>query len=121
MQSKKLTPLEILHKQKADLQKRSDDLTESIENHAKYLQENFVPLLRDSVVESAVSKLPAHLQNLAGSFLQREQQTDTQNSTALKVVLGIAAGIAGIIPFFLKGKRGAILSILLKQIIKWVA
>ena len=121
MQQVKLTPLEILQKQKVDLRTKSDELAIAIEGRTKYLQQNFVPLLRDNAIESVVSKLPPYLRNLSGSFLQKEKKTDTKDSHALEVALGIAVGIAEIVPFFLKGKKGAFLSILLKQGMKWIA
>ena len=91
MQPKKLTPLEILQKQKNDLQARSNELSGTIENRVIYLQKNFVPLLRDSLMESAISKMPTQLLNLAGNF----------------------------IPFFISGKKVKFLSIIVKQIIKY--
>jgi len=116
MQPKKLTPMEILQKQKNDLQTKSDELSDAIENRAKCLQQNFVPLLRNSIVESAVAKMPLPLQNL---FHQKEKKTDTRELSIRNVALGITAGIAEIAPFFLKGKKGAFISILLKQVVKW--
>ena len=118
---KKLTPLEILQEQKKGLQAKSDELSGAIENHVKYMQQNFVPLLRDSVMESAISKLPSNLRNLAGNFFQKEHKTDTQNtqnSIVSNFILGISTGIAEFIPLFVRGKRGMLLSILLKHIIK---
>ena len=120
MNPKKLTPLEILQKQKIDLQVKSDELAEAIENHAKYLQQNFVPLFRDSVVESAVSKMPFPLRSLAGGFLQKEKKIKNRNLPLRRVAFGMLVGIAEIAPFFLKGKKGAFLSFLLKRIVKWV-
>jgi len=120
MEKKKLTPLEILQKQKSDLQTMSDELAGTIENRAKYLQLNLVPLLRNSAIESAISKMPPHLQHLAGSLFQKEKKSGTHSLSLLKVTQGIALGIAEIAPFFLKGKKGAVLSIVLKQVIKWV-
>jgi hypothetical protein len=116
--------LEILQKQKNDLQAKSNELSGTIENRVVYLQKNFVPLIRDSLVESAISKLPPQLQNLAGSFIQKEQKTNTQitqNSTHSKLVLGIVAGIAGIVPLFLRGKKVKFLSIIVNQIIRFIA
>ena len=119
MKPKKLTPLEILHKQKIVLQTKSDALAGSIGNHAKYLRQNFVPLFRDSVVESAVSRMPPHLRSIAGNFILKEKKIGTRNLPVhrSKVVQGIAIGIAEIAPFFLKGKKGAFISFLLKQLI----
>ena len=124
MQSKKLTPLEILQKQKTDLQAKSNELSGTIENRVIYLQQNFAHLLRDSLIESTVSKLPTQLQNLAGSFIHKEQKTDTQvtqNSTLSKFALGIVAGIAGIAPLFISGKKGKFLFVIVKQIIRFIA
>jgi len=120
MKSKKLTPLEILQKQKTDLRKKSYVLSVDIENHTKYLQQHFGPLLRDSMIESAVSKMPPNLQNIVGYFLQKENKTCTSNSSLRMITQGIVIGVAEIVPFFIKGKKGAIISILLKQIVKWI-
>ena len=120
MQSKKLTPLEILQKQKIGLQTRSDELSVSIENHVKYLQQNFGSLLRDTLVESAVSKMPPRLRSLTGNFFQPEKKTVARNSSGRKITQKIAVGIAEIAPFFIKGKKGAFFSIILKQVSKWI-
>jgi len=120
MKPKKLTHLEILQKQKIALQIKSEELTDAIENHAKYLQQHFAPLLRNSLMESAVSKIPLQLQNFAGTFFQKEKKTNVSNSSIGMITQGIVIGIAEIAPFFLKGKKGVLLSILLKQIIKWI-
>jgi len=121
MQSKKITPIEILQKQKAGLQAKSDELGATIEKRARFVQQNFIPLLRNSIMESAVSKLPPQLRNFAGNLLQKEKKTNIQDLSPLhKIVQGIAAGIAEIAPFFLKGKKGALISVLLRQVIKWV-
>jgi len=121
MRPKKLTPVEILQKQKAELQAKSNELGEAIENRVRFAQQNFVPLLRNSVVESAISKMPPQLQRFAGNLLLKEKNNNIQDSSSLhKVVQGIAIGIAEITPFFLKGKKGALISVLLKQVIKWI-
>ncbi|MCL1932904.1 MAG: hypothetical protein FWF53_03685 [Candidatus Azobacteroides sp.] len=122
MHPKKLTPLEILQEQKNDLQAKSDQLSYRIENHATYLQRNFVPLLRDNMVESAISKMPPHLRSLFGNFLlNKEKKSAEGNSAGFKFAKGIAFGVAEIAPFFLKGKKGAFLAFLLKQIVKLIA
>jgi len=124
MQSKNLTPLEVLQKQKSELQRKSDRLGRTIENNARYLQDNFVPLLRNNLIESAISKAPAPIQNLTGKFLQKNFHNDeeslTQGSTIRKVAQGIAVGVSEIVPFFLRGKRGVAISLVLKQIVKWI-
>jgi len=120
MRSKKLTPLETLHKQKSSLQAKSDELAVSIENRARYVQQNFIPLLRNNVVESAISKMPPQLRNLTENLLLKENKINTQGSSIRRIAQGAVIGIAEIAPFFLKGKRGAFISILLKQVTKWI-
>jgi len=120
MQPKKLTPLELLRKQKAGLQAKSDELSGAIENRARYVQQNLVPLLRNSIVESAVSKMSPQLRNFAGGFFLKEKQNNTHDSSLRKVTQGIIIGITELAPFFLKGKKGAIISVLLKQVVKWI-
>ena len=118
---KKVTPLEILRKQKNDLQAKSGELTVAIENHLRFLQEHFIPLLRNSVMKSAVSKMPRPLRNIASNFLPQEKKAAKQDSSVYKVAQSFVIGIAEIIPFFLKGKKGMIISILLKQVFKRIA
>ena len=120
MKPKKLTPLEILQKQKNDLRTKSSELTVSIENHAKHLQQHFGPLLRDSMIKTAVSKMPSIIQNFTGNILQKEKKEDVSTSYLRIITQGIVVGIVEIAPFFLKGRKGAIISILLKQIAKWI-
>jgi len=121
MQSKKLTPLEILQEQKKSLQVKSDELSWAIENHVKYLQQNFTPLLRHSVMESAISKMPPHLRNLTVNLLNKKKKPATRGLSGLKIATGITLGIMEITPLFLKGKKGGIISFLLRQITKRIA
>ena len=120
MQPKKLTPLQILQMQKNNLQAKSNELAGTIENRARYVQQHFVPLLRNNVVESAVSKLPPQLRSLAGNLFLKEKQNNAQDSSLRKVTQGIAVGVMELAPFFLRGKKGAVISILLKQVVKWI-
>jgi len=121
MRPKKLTSLEILNEQKAGLQAKADELSATIENRVRFVQQNFAPLFRKTIVESFVSKMPPQLRSFSGNFLLKEKKTDTQDSLSLhKITQGIAIGIAEIAPFFLKGKKGALISILLRQVVKWL-
>jgi len=112
----------MLQKQKMDLQAQSTELCGRIEYQFKYLQQNMAPLLRESVMKSAVSKLPSSLRNLTGNFLHTEEKEKktvvTENFSARKVIRGIAIGLTDIVPLFLKGKKGVILSIVLNQVVK---
>ena len=130
MQPKKLTPLEILQKQKSELQAKSDELSGNVENRFKYIQQNFAPLLRQSVVDAAVAKLPPPVRNFAGNFLKKEQKvqdeqvTDLQTEKSLgvgKLLLGVVSGAAEVAPVFVRGKKGMLVSLLLKQVIKRIA
>jgi hypothetical protein len=112
------TPLEILHKQKVRLQKKSDVLTDAIESNFKHLQHNSFSLLSDAIATSALSSMPPFLRNLAGNFSQKTQESDTKSSTSRSLIIGAATGLADLIPFFLKGKKGIIISILLKTLLK---
>jgi len=123
MQPKKLSPLEILQKQKTDLQVRADVLSNTLENRVKYLQQNFTPLLCNSLIQSAASKLPPKMQNLAGKLVQKERNADNQgvnNTTVNKLISGIAIGVAVIVPIIISKKKGTLFSSLLKQVIKFI-
>jgi len=120
MQSKKLTPLQILQMQKNNLQAKSNELAGSIENRARYVQRHFVPLLRNSVVESAVSKLSPQLRSFAGNLFLKEKQNNAQDFSLRMVAQGVIIGVTELAPFFLKGKKGALIAVLLKQVGKWI-
>jgi len=137
MQTNELTPLEIIRKQKAELRDKSGALAKSIENRTKYVQKHFAPLIRDSVVESAVSKMPTPLRGIAGSLYGKRQKSDVpdidehqgmqdmmdiplnqgnSDLTIPKLIQGAAIGVTEIAPFLLRGKKGMLISFLLKQI-----
>ena len=56
MSSTKLTPSEVLQRQKARLRLQSDVLTETLENDWNYIQHNMGTIICNSVVEVVVSK-----------------------------------------------------------------
>jgi len=118
MQSKKLTPLQILQMQKSNLQAKSNELAGTIENRARYAQRNFAPLLRRSVVESAVSKLSPQLRSFAGNVFLKEKQNKTQDFSLRTAAQGVIIGVTELAPFFIKGKKGALIAVLLKQVVK---
>lgn len=130
MQPKKLTPLEILQKQKNELQAKSDELSGNVENRIKYIQQNFAPLLRDTVIDTAVSKLPLQVRGIAGSFLKKEQKVQNEQVTDLqtvkspglsKLLLGVVSGAVEVAPMIIRRKKVILISLLLKQFIKRVA
>jgi hypothetical protein len=112
------TPLEILHEQKTCLQKKSDALADAIENNFNYLQRNSVALLSDAIAVSTLSSMPPFLRNLAANFLEKKQECNPKSSASRSLIIGIASGLAEVIPLFLKGKKGIIISILVKVFLK---
>ena len=104
MNSAKLTPLEVLQKQKADLRLKSSTLTESLENELNYIQHNFGTIISNTVVEGVVSKTPPFVQSL----LVRNKK------------ISLIESVSGILPFFIKGSRGWILRLVLDQARKWI-
>jgi hypothetical protein len=119
MKETKLTPLEILQMQKKDLQVRVDELSGTIENRFRYMQKHFAPLLGNSLIETAFTRIPPQLRGLVSHFFQKEHEPDARVLTPHNTALGVVAGIAEIAPFFLKRKKGVFLSILLKLLVKF--
>jgi hypothetical protein len=114
MRSKKLTPIEILQKQKILLQAKSDTLTGALEGNFEYLQRNIVPLLSDTVLDVAVSKMPVFVQD----WVSRKREEKSESLDYTPFAIGVAKSALSIIPFFIKGKKGVVLSFILQQIRK---
>ena len=70
MGSTKLTPLDVLQRQKQRLQMKSDDLTGSLEENYEYLQQNFFPLLGESAVSAVKSKLSPVILDVVPFFMK---------------------------------------------------
>ena len=104
MRSAKLTPLEVLQRQKAALRLKSDALTESLENDLNYIQHNLGTIISNTVVEGVVSKTPPLVQSLLG----RNKK------------IGLIENVLDILPFFIKGSKGWILRLVLDQARKWI-
>ena len=112
------------------MQAKSDELSGNVENRIKYIQQNFAPLLRDTVIDTAVSKLPLQVRGIAGSFLKKEQKVQNEQVTDLqtvkspglsKLLLGVVSGAVEVAPMIIRRKKVILISLLLKQFIKRVA
>ena len=108
MSSTKLTPIEVLQKRKNRLSIKADALKYALEDNLAYLQENIVPLISATGTDALIAKMPPFVQNLIG---MRRNNDSFQFS-------GIADGAISLVPFFLKGGKGLIVSFLLKQLKK---
>lgn len=110
MSSTKLTPLEVLQRQKIRLQMKSDALFDILEDNFDYLQHNMGALVGDSAISAVVSKTPPFVQDLLGrGDRQYGQETGAFSRQAL------LDGALDILPMFMKGPKGWIARFLLKQ------
>jgi tRNA(Phe) wybutosine-synthesizing methylase Tyw3 len=114
MRKSQLTPLETLRKQKTRLQKKSDGLTGAIEKKINYLKHNSISLLS----ASTLSSMAPFLRNLAAKFSEKKQKGNIKSSASRSLAIEIATGLANVIPLFFKGKKGIVISILLKTLLK---
>jgi hypothetical protein len=109
MKPTKLTPIEVLQKRKIRLSVKADALQAVLEENLEYLQENFGALIRETTTEALIAKMPPFVQNLIGRG---------KNNISSSQYEGIAEGAIGLVPFFLKGGKGFIVSVLLNQLKK---
>jgi hypothetical protein len=111
MSSTKLTPLEVLQRQKIRLQTKSDALIDILEDNFDYLQHNMGALVGDSAVSAVVSKTPPFVQDLLG----RGDRYDNGEETSAFSRLALLDGALDILPMFMKGPKGWIARFVLKQ------
>jgi hypothetical protein len=112
MSSTKLTPLEVLQRQKLRLQVKSEALTDTLEENLNYLQHNIGALLGNSAVTAVVSKTPPFVQDLLG---RGERLSDGEQPGTL---LSIAEAGLDFLPLFLKGPKGFVAKLVLRQLKK---
>ena len=112
MSSTKLTPSEVLQRQKARLRLQSDALTETLENDLNYIQQNMGAIISNSVVEAVVSKSPP----LVKSLLGRGKNPKTGSFDRL----GLIGEVLDILPVFIKGSKGWLAQLMLYQVKKWI-
>lgn len=111
MSSTKLTPLEVLQRQKTRLQVKSDALIDILEDNFDYLQHNMGALVGDSAVSAVVSKTPPFVQDLLG---RGDRYRDGEEVGAFSR-LALLDGVLDILPMFMKGPKGWIARFVLKQ------
>jgi len=112
MSFSRLTPTEALQLKKKRLKAEAEALSSALENKFDFLQKNFVPIIACSVLDSAVSKMPSVVQN----FIFRQENSNGKKIRMSPILSGIASGVVDIIPLFMKGKKGLIISFLLQQV-----
>ncbi|GHT86507.1 hypothetical protein FACS18947_6410 [Bacteroidia bacterium] len=116
MSKKKLTPIELLYNQKMDLEVKALFLKGSLHNDIGYLQSNIVPLVSDCIKDATVSNMPVFVQD----WVSRKREEKSESSDYAPFVLGVVKSALSIIPLFVKGKKGVILSLILNQIGKFL-
>ena len=112
MRSTKLTPTEVLQRQKARLRLKSDALTEALEGNLNYVQHNMGTIVTNSVTEAVVSKSPPIVQSLLG----RSKGTETGSFDHTDLI----GGALDILPLFIKGSKGWLIRLVLDQARKWI-
>ena len=98
MSSTKLTPSEVLQRQKARLRFKSDALVETLENNLNYIQHNMGTIMSNTVVDAVVSKSPPLVQSLL--VKGKNSKAGVFKPSAL------IGGAMDILPFFFKGTKG---------------
>ena len=96
--STKLTPSEVLQKQKTRLRLKSNVLTETLENDLNYIQNNMGTIINNSVMEVVVSKSPSFVKSLLG----RGKHPETGNFDRW----GLVGDALDVVPAFIKGPKG---------------
>jgi hypothetical protein len=120
MNSDSLCLLEILQRQKSQLQQRSNALTGRLEEDFEYLRHNIVFLLGEGAVFAVASKMPPFVQGLMKGLIRggsvKEFSGELEKSKITVMLKLLMEGAVNIVPFFLKGKKGFVAAFLLKQL-----
>ena len=111
MRSTKLTPVEVLQRQKLRLRLKSNALTETLENDLNYIQHNIGTIIGNSVVDVVASKTPSFVQSLLG----RNKKPETGKFDHW----GLIEGVVDVLPVFIKGSKGWLAHLVLHQVGKW--
>lgn len=117
MSADKRSPLERLQRQKIRLQVKSDALYDSMEENFNYLKDNAGSLVGEAAADAVLAKMPPFVQQL----FPRAREKDAHSSgIASTLMAGIADKAADIVPFFVKGKKAFFLTLLLKQLTRFL-
>lgn len=114
MSATNLTPLDILKRRKIRLLVKAEALTDILEENMMYLQDNAVPLVSESAMDTITSKMPPFIQSLLGKghkISLSDAVPQAKYSTWIFTLLDF-------VPMFLKGGKGFIATLLIKQIKK---
>ncbi|MDR0428279.1 MAG: hypothetical protein LBH12_06710 [Dysgonamonadaceae bacterium] len=109
-----LTPIDILKRRKTRLQVKADALTDILEENFMYLQDNAVSLLGESAVDVFISKMPPVVRSLLG----KGHKISMSNAFSAYRISDLASGLLDMVPLFLRGGKGIIASLLIKQLKK---
>ena len=112
MRSTKLTPVEVLQKQKLRLRLKSNALSEKLENDLNYVQHNIGTIITNTVVDAVVSKTPPFVQSLFG----RSQNPETGRFDHW----GLIEGVLDFLPVVIKGQKGWLARLVLQLVGRWV-
>jgi len=118
MNSNNLSPLEVLQKRKNVLQEQYDSLADKLEEDVEYLRRNMVFLLGESALSVVASKMPPFAQGLFSGGSVKEISGESEKFKMKGLLKLLAEGAINITPFFLRGKKGFIASLLLRQLKK---
>lgn len=112
--NKETSPMDLLRLRKAHLDYRSEKITNSLLYKLEYGQENLSSILNLTLLEIVYPKLPVFLQKIIACKMENPDS----NTNALKSGLMdiISRGIFDLLPFFLKGNKGILISFLLRNL-----
>lgn len=115
MNNRKETPKELLKREKALLEKKSERLVVSIEDTLEYSRDNIGAIIGQTALESVIPMLPPFVQRIlrGGECTSTKRYREEPTFLSFASLTGI---VAELLPFFLKGKKGIILSYVLKKL-----
>ena len=119
MSSKTLKPIEILQRRKIRLQVKADALTNILEENFVYLQENAVSLVGESTVNILLSKTPSFIQGLFGRK-KDDSTAEIETQSNLLKVNNLVVNVLDVVPFFIRGKKGIIVSLIINLVKKFL-
>ena len=119
MSSKTLKPIEILQRRKIRLQVKTDALTTILEENFVYLQDNAVSLVGESSVNILISKMPPFVQGLLGRK-KSDSIDDLEPQSNTVKINNLVVNALDVIPFFIRGKKGLMASLMINLVKKFL-
>lgn len=115
---RKKSPVELIRNEKKRLNRESDRLVHSVEVRIKYGRENMTSILGASLLETIYPKLPPFVQRLITGCVSEKPVRKGEESPApglgLNLLGLIPDALLDILPLFVKGRKGIIVTYLLK-------